>query len=114
MTRPEIVWYYVTAADFSPHDIDVAPCAVCRRPFNEERDTAYYPASLTTEQETLIEATFGCDPYADFLICQECLEPAYPPRFIKGERLRIIAKWRGAPRKRGNVIEFRKRQKRRD
>ena len=108
MTRPEIIWHYLTAAEFEPWGIqDIIPCAVCLRSFGEERDTVYYPASLTEEQETLIETTFGCDPYADFQICGECLEPG---RVIEGERLRIIARWREAPRQKGNVIEFRKRR----
>lgn len=65
------------------NEIDANPqwpleCSSCHRTFPEgEGHERYYTPFWNDDNESLAEEfqkVFGMDPYADFLICKECLE----------------------------------------
>ncbi len=59
-------WGYYDVIDYG------LPCSVCGHIVKE--DIFYYPTNFNEEQGDWIATIWRCDPYSDFVVCENCME----------------------------------------
>lgn len=63
-------WIYFTV-DAEMGIEEGLPCSVCGR---VETDILYFPEGMDDRQADWIKTIWGCDPYSDFCICENCMQ----------------------------------------
>jgi len=61
--------YFAVAAELGIKE--GVPCSVCGC---LETDILYSPMGISDRQANWIETIWGCDPFADFVVCEGCME----------------------------------------